>query len=128
MRIYSVLGIIAWIDDEICDDQAHQPLGRRRHGRAGFPQSSQLVALSNSQIFCLFRCDDRTSVLLLLRLDLRPTIPQRHGAVEHQVAGRRIGVEGEIAEPLELDRLAGFNVCDARLHMAIFEHCQRLLI
>src|SRR5208337_3710074 len=44
-----------------------------------------------------------TLLLLSLRLlDLGPGIAQRHGPVEDQLARRRIGIDAEIALPLEL--------------------------
>ena len=35
-------------------------------------------------------------------LDLGPGVAQRHGAVEHQLLRRRVGIDAEVAQPLEL--------------------------
>ena len=40
-------------------------------------------------------------------LDTRPSVAQRDGSVEDWFAGRRIGVDTEVAFPLELKPVAG---------------------
>ena len=59
-------------------------------------------------------------------LDLRPGVAERHGAVEHRLAGRSVRIDGEIAQALELEAIAGLGRSEARLEAAAGQHLQRL--
>ena len=50
-------------------------------------------------------------------LDLTPSIPQSHRAVEDELLGGRIPVHAEVAHSLELVSHAGLSADDARLHI-----------
>src|SRR5664280_1529013 len=67
-------------------------------------------------------CAPGSGVLPASRLELRPRVLERQGAVEDEVAGPGVGVGREVAQALELHGLADGRLCEARLDQAAGEH------
>src|SRR5687767_9054218 len=58
--------------------------------------------------------------------ELRPRVLQRYRAVEHQLLRRRVRVDGEIAEPLELVARAGRRPSQTRLDLRTRHDLERV--
>ena len=54
--------------------------------------------------------------------DLRPAVPEAERAVEDEPAQSRVGIRAEVAESLELHRLADRQLRERRLDQAVLEH------
>src|SRR5947207_13065686 len=58
-------------------------------------------------------------------LYLRPRVPERHRPVEHELAGRRVGIDAEVSDPFELEARAGAGAREARLDFRVANHVER---
>src|SRR3954469_7401025 len=61
----------------------------------------------------------RSAVVTALCLKLGPGVLERERPVEHRTAGPRIGIDAEVAQPLELDGLARAGLSERRLQLAV---------
>ena len=55
--------------------------------------------------------------LFLLLLNFRPSVPQRHCPIEHELAVGGIGIDAEIPEPFKLVTCPGFGTLEAWLDL-----------
>src|SRR3972149_1305351 len=60
--------------------------------------------------FCVFSSNDAP------RFDSRPGVLQRHRSVEHQPPRRGVGIDGEVALPLELIEISRRRALEAGVH------------
>src|SRR5580698_2679407 len=70
----------------------------------------------------------RSALPALFLLYSRPRVFQRHGAVEHRLAGLRVGIGAEISQALELVAGSGGGVCQRRFHLRVGNNLQRVRI
>src|SRR5437868_9296762 len=76
--------------------------------RGNSPKNSSMYWISSapcSSSYCVIRYSTLPSALCLL-FDPRPRVTQRDDAVEYRRAGAAVGIDVEVAEPLELEPCA----------------------